>query len=178
LSFQPRTHREVEYPDSRAATIFAAGPGRPPSLVHNRIIGVDLMAADPQVHTLSATVITSSTVEPADPFAPVAAPVGRLSLGTEWLNAHAVRIIVAGEVDASNFSEFADYVFRRAANSRRLVLDLRGVEFFGTAGVNVVSMVNARCERAGVEWTLLANPTVTKVLRMCELRFKEPVGAA
>jgi anti-anti-sigma factor len=136
------------------------------------------MATATQAHTLSATVITSSTTEPTDPFAPVAAPVGRLLLSTEWLNAHAVRIVVAGDVDASNFTELADYVFRRAANCRRLVLDLRGVEFFGTAGVNVVSMVNARCTHANVEWTLLANPRVTKVLRVCEVHFKEPIGAA
>ena len=53
----------------------------------------------------------------------------RLSLSTEWITPGIVRITVTGEIDASNAAQLPDYVFRHAANSRRLVLNLEGVEF-------------------------------------------------
>ena len=52
-------------------------------------------------------------------------------LRTEWHSRTVVRISVTGEVDASNADRLAQYVFRYGANSRRLILDLTDVEFFG-----------------------------------------------
>ncbi|MCZ8382311.1 STAS domain-containing protein [Mycobacterium sp. CPCC 205372] len=87
---------------------------------------------------------------------------------TEELNPEAVRIAVAGDLDASNHDQFADYVWRRTADCRRLVLDLRGLEFFSTAGINAIAAIDGWCAEAGIEWTLLANPMVTRVLQICD----------
>ena len=99
-----------------------------------------------------------------------------LRLSTEWLNASVVRITVAGDVDASNAAEFGHYVFRHAANSRRLILDLQGVEFFGTAGFSTLRLIDSRCDHAGIHWTLLCNRTVSRVLQICDPRRTLPIS--
>lgn len=60
----------------------------------------------------------------------------RPSISTELLNTAVVRITVAGEAVASSLDELTQYVFRRAAHCRRLILDLQNVEFFSTGGVS------------------------------------------
>ena len=47
-------------------------------------------------------------------------------------------ITAHGELDAANAQEFVDYALRHAAHIDRLVLDLTGVEFFGTAGFSAL----------------------------------------
>ncbi|HZQ31730.1 MAG TPA: STAS domain-containing protein [Mycobacterium sp.] len=105
-------------------------------------------------------------------------PRPALTFATEWLNPSLVRITVAGDVDASNASRLADYVFRRAANCRRLILDLEGVAFFGTAGFTTLRTIDIRCERACVTWTLVSSPAVRRVLDICDPRHTLPVAAA
>jgi hypothetical protein len=51
-------------------------------------------------------------------------------------NTTAVGITVTGEAVASILDELTQYVFRRAAQCRRLILDLQNVEFFSTGGVS------------------------------------------
>ena len=67
-----------------------------------------------------------------------------LTLSTEWLNTTVVRISAAGDIDASNTSELFDYVLRRGANCRSLILDLRDVTFFGTAGFSALQTIFKR----------------------------------
>ncbi len=108
---------------------------------------------------------------------PVAAIGGdRLFASTEWLSPSEVRIAVAGDIDASNAEHLAAYVFGRAANCRRLTLDLGQVEFFGTAGFSVLHTIETRCAQASVSWTLLASGAVLRVLRLCDPERTLPVA--
>lgn len=110
--------------------------------------------------------------------APTTMPTTRLSFTTEWLSPTDVRIAVTGDIDASNADELATYVFRRGANSRRLILDLNGVDFLSTAGFSVLCTIHQRCTHANVEWTLLGNAMVLRVIAICDPHQTLPVNAA
>ncbi|ULE33983.1 STAS domain-containing protein [Mycobacterium sp. IDR2000157661] len=92
----------------------------------------------------------------------------RLAFATEWVDSYVVRITVAGDVDASNAQELREYVLRRAANCRSLVLDLNDVTFFSTAGFSMLRTIGVRCDRANVRWTLNCNPAVARVIEVCD----------
>jgi anti-anti-sigma factor len=102
----------------------------------------------------------------------------QLSLTTEWLSATVVKIIASGDVDAANARELTDYVFHRAANSRRFILDLQHVEFFGTAGYTALKKIESRCSLAEVVWTVIASRTVSRVLEVCDPRHTLPLATA
>ena len=103
---------------------------------------------------------------------------GHLALTTEWLSPSEVHIRVAGEVDASNAGQLADYVFHRAANCLRLTLDLQKVEFFGTAGFTTLRTIDIRCAHAQVMWELRPSRAVARTLDICDPRRSLPVVAA
>lgn len=92
----------------------------------------------------------------------------RLFLRTEWHSKTVVRISATGQVDASNIDRLARYVFRYGANSRRLILDLTGVEFFGVEGFSALNIIAERCTTAAVAWTLVPSPAVARILHICD----------
>ena len=112
------------------------------------------------------TTLTSPELCPAGPNAKTAGET--LLLRTEWHSRTVVRITVAGEVDASNIDRLASYVFRYGANSRRLILDLADVKFFGVECFSVLNTIGDRCTTAGVAWTLVPSHAVARVLRICD----------
>jgi anti-anti-sigma factor len=77
-------------------------------------------------------------------------------------------ITVRGELDASNAGQLADYVQRCATHSRTLILDLTGVEFFGTAGFSALHTINVRCAGADVRWAVVPSQAVSRLLRICD----------
>jgi anti-anti-sigma factor len=101
-----------------------------------------------------------------------------LRLSTEWLNASVVRISVHGEIDASNSEDVLEYVFRRGANCRTLILNLKDISFFATAGFSALQTLDTRCERAGVSWMLLPSRAVLRVLSVCDPQRSLPCGVA
>jgi anti-anti-sigma factor len=94
---------------------------------------------------------------------------------TEWLSPSEVRVTVHGDIDACNAQDLAEYVFQRAANCQRLILDMSGVEFFSTAGFARLRTIEVRCARANVEWTLISSKAVLRVLDICDPRSSLPV---
>ena len=77
--------------------------------------------------------------------------------------AAATAVITAhGELDAANAEEFVDYSLRHAAHIDRLVLDLSGVDFFGTAGFSALHTLNVRCAAEKIEWALAPSAAVTR----------------
>jgi anti-anti-sigma factor len=101
---------------------------------------------------------------------------GKLAFSTEWLNAAVVRISVRGEIDATNEAELRDYVFRRAANCKELILNLHEVSFFSTVGFSALLTIDASCTRAGVDWMVIPSATVSRVLDICDREFTIPCG--
>lgn len=99
-----------------------------------------------------------------------------LQLSAEWLNSTVVRISASGDIDASNAAELLDYVRRRAANCRSLILDLSDVTFFATAGFSALRTIDASSSRASVSWMLVDGPAVSRVLRICDPERALPRG--
>jgi anti-anti-sigma factor len=80
----------------------------------------------------------------------------------------AVVITADGELDAANALQLADYAQRCAAYAKSLILDLSGLEFFGTAGFSALHTINVRCVKADVHWTLVPSCAVSRLLRICD----------
>ncbi|MDA3638604.1 STAS domain-containing protein [Mycobacterium xenopi] len=88
----------------------------------------------------------------------------------------AVAVVAHGELDAANASQLADYVQQCAAFSKLVILDLRGVEFFGTAGFSTLHTINVRCARADVQWAVVPSRAVSRVLRICDPEHALPIA--
>jgi anti-anti-sigma factor len=99
-----------------------------------------------------------------------------LQLSAEWLNSTVVRISASGEIDASNTAEMLDYVLRRGANCRSLILDMSDITFFATAGFSALRTLDVRCSRARVSWMLVDGPAVSRVLSICDPERTLPRG--
>ncbi|MBO0677723.1 STAS domain-containing protein [Mycolicibacterium sp. S2-37] len=84
-------------------------------------------------------------------------------------------IAVRGDLDATNAHEFVDYALQHPGHA--LVLDLTGVEFFGTAAFSAIHTLNVRCAGSGVEWVLVPSWAVARLLRVCDPDATLPVAA-
>lgn len=101
---------------------------------------------------------------------------------TKWLAPSSAVLSVFGEIDAANCREFADYVFLHLPHVRELVLDLTGVEFFGTAAFSAVHTLGVRAAGEGIDWTVVPSHAVTRLLRIGDpgnaLPIEESVATA
>ncbi len=87
-------------------------------------------------------------------------------------------ITVDGELDAANADQLAAYVQHSAARGRRVVLDLRGLEFIGTAGFSALHRINVVCSAAQVRWAMAPSPAVSRLLRICDPDGTLPITTA
>jgi anti-anti-sigma factor len=85
----------------------------------------------------------------------------------EWGSSF-VAITAHGELDASNASQLADYVLRCAGQSKSVIVDLSGLEFFGTAGFSALHLINVRCAGANLRWAVVPSKAVSRLLRICD----------
>ena len=99
-----------------------------------------------------------------------------LQLLTEWLSATDVRIAVTGNVDMCTAHEFSDYVFRRAGNCKRLILDMTRVTFFDCAGFSALCNVDERCRMANVTWIVQPAHCVSRVVDICDPLSELPMS--
>jgi anti-anti-sigma factor len=83
-----------------------------------------------------------------------------------------------GELDASNSGQLADYVQRCVAHSKSLVVDLSGVEFFGTAGFSALHTINVRCAGTDVRWAVVPSQAVSRLLRICDPDKTLPIAGS
>jgi anti-anti-sigma regulatory factor len=51
---------------------------------------------------------------------------------------------------------------------RGLILDLRGLDFFGTDGFSALHRVSVCCARAGIAWAVVSGEAVSRVLRIVD----------
>lgn len=77
-------------------------------------------------------------------------------------------ITVDGELDAANTDQLVAYVQQSTRRSRRMVLDLRGLKFIGTAGFSALHRINVKCSAAQVSWAMAPSPAVARLLRVCD----------
>jgi anti-anti-sigma factor len=85
----------------------------------------------------------------------------------QWGPSAAV-VTAHGELDASNAAQMVDYVQRCTIYSKWLILDLSGLEFFGTAGFSALQMINVRCADARAHWAVVPSRAVSRLLRICD----------
>ena len=93
---------------------------------------------------------------------------GTANFASRWLHPSTAVVTVHGDLDASNTQEFAEYALRHTEHTNRLVLDLSGVDFFGTAGFSALHTVNVHCAGADVDWALVPSSGVRRLLRICD----------
>ncbi len=79
-----------------------------------------------------------------------------------------VTVTVEGEIDASNSRDLAGYVQRHIAGSRHVVIDLRLVDFLGTAGFAALHNINVICSGSDATWLLQAGRQVRRLLAICD----------
>ena len=102
-----------------------------------------------------------------------------MSVAQSWQQSHTAQfaaqwgasgsvITVAGELDAANSDQLAAYVQRNLRRSRRVILDLRGLEFIGTAGFSALHRINVACSGAQIHWAMVPSPVVSRLLRICD----------
>lgn len=77
-------------------------------------------------------------------------------------------VTVDGELDAANADQLAAYVRHVVARSRRVILDLRGLKFIGTAGFSALHRINVVCSGAQLDWAMAPSPAVARLLRICD----------
>jgi anti-anti-sigma factor len=82
--------------------------------------------------------------------------------------ASATVITADGELDAANADHLAAYVQRSVTRSKRVILDLRGLEFIGTAGFSALHRINVVCSRAHAHWAMAPSRAVSRLLRICD----------
>jgi anti-anti-sigma factor len=85
----------------------------------------------------------------------------------EWGPSFVV-VTAHGELDASNAYQLCEYVQRCAAHSQSVILNLSGLEFFGTAGFSVLHTINVRCAGANLRWAVVPSKAVSRLLRICD----------
>jgi len=112
---------------------------------------------------------TTSHAQPASQeslIEPAAAHAAHFA--TRWLQPDTAVITAYGEIDAANSQEFVDYALRHGDRISRLVLDMSGVEFFGTSGFSALHTLNVRCAGEAIEWASVPSAAVTRLLRICD----------
>lgn len=93
---------------------------------------------------------------------------GRATFCASHRQGATVHVTVDGEVDATNSRALAAYVEGQIAGTRRLLIDLRLVDFFGTAGFAALHYINVICARNGLDWQLHCGRQVRRLLAICD----------
>ena len=87
-------------------------------------------------------------------------------------------ITAHGELDAANANQLTLFVERCVRESRRVIVDLRGLEFFGTAGFSALHRINVVCSGAGVPWVLVSGRAADRVLQICDPDGTLPIATS
>jgi anti-anti-sigma factor len=126
---------------------------------------------------------TNTHTQPASPESLIEpANSNAAHFATRWLPPNTAVVTAHGEIDAANSQSLVDYALRHEARINHLVLDLSGVEFFGTSGFSALHTLNVRCAGESIAWAAVPSAAVTRLLRICDpdsaLPFNDAVDAA
>ena len=73
-------------------------------------------------------------------------------------------VTVGGSVSAENLDKLTAYVKRFIMDEKPFVLDLSAVDSIAAQADQLLDAVGEACEKAGVEWAMVAGDVVTEVL--------------
>lgn len=117
------------------------------------------------------TAATASSLRP-----PPSAPHRPAELTSSQVGSSIVLVAAEGEIDACNARTLATHIESILDAKRRLIVDLRGVTFFGTPGFSTLHYVNVTCSRRDMNWVLIPGAEATRVLRICDPEHALPVA--
>ncbi|NLU83103.1 STAS domain-containing protein [Rhodococcus sp. HNM0569] len=72
---------------------------------------------------------------------------------------------VRGEIDLCTAQDLRDFVCARVDGARDIVLDLSSVQFFGTAGLPVLTALEVAVREAGRRWALVSSRPADRMFR-------------
>jgi anti-anti-sigma factor len=102
-------------------------------------------------------------------------PLARLAI--RRLKSSVAVVSAHGDIDASNAGTLAEYTLGHVTGCRGLILDLRGLDFFGAKGFSALHKVSDGCARAGIGWALVPGAAVSRVLRICDPQGTLPAAS-
>ena len=115
--------------------------------------------------TLSPSV---TAIHPAQGAVQASQDCGRARLALCYPTPTCVLIAVTGEIDATNRQLFGGFVESHIRKSHQLILDLSEVAFFGSQGFTALYYVSAHCARRDVDWALIGNRGVRRIVGICD----------
>jgi anti-anti-sigma factor len=95
---------------------------------------------------------------------------GALCVRSERLDPSTLLVDASGELDAANARQLVDHVAAIDGSHSALIVDLRGLTFFGTEGLWAVNRIIATSAKRRATPVLVAGPEVTRLLRICDPR--------
>jgi len=87
-------------------------------------------------------------------------------LASRRLRSSVTVISAHGHIDASNAGTLTEHTLGHLMRCRGLILDLHGLDFFGTDGFSALHRVSVCCARAGLGWAVVSGEAVSRVLRI------------
>jgi len=100
---------------------------------------------------------------------------GRAIFTAQNLTDSRVLVEVRGDVDATNRHALGRFIQHHTRVSKQLLLDLSGVDFFGSQGFTSLYYVSTHCVRRDVDWMVVGSRTVLRILRICDPDGELPV---
>jgi anti-anti-sigma factor len=100
---------------------------------------------------------------------------GRAVFEVHHLSPQRLRVSVAGEVDATNREALGHFIGFCTRGSQQLIVDLSRVDFFGSQGFTALHYVSVQCARGEVDWVIVDNRVVQRILRICDSAGDLPV---
>jgi anti-anti-sigma factor len=127
-----------------------------------------------------------TAIAPTEPCLPVALPhtgfpsqpwVGLTARFSGRLLRSSVAVISAdGDIDASNADALIEYTLGHMTGYRGLVLDLRGLDFFGAEGFSALLRISVNCARVGTGWAVVPGTAASRTLRICDQQDSLPLA--
>jgi anti-anti-sigma factor len=75
-------------------------------------------------------------------------------------------ISARGHIDASNADTLTEYTLGHLTGCHGLIIDLSGLDFFGTEGFSALHRVSVCCAHPGIAWAVVPSAAVSRVLRI------------
>jgi anti-anti-sigma factor len=95
--------------------------------------------------------------------------VGRTArLASRRLKSSLAVISAYGDIDATSAGALTEYTLGHVKGCRGLILDLRGLDFFGTEGFSALHRISVGCAHAGKAWVVVPGAAVSRLLRICD----------
>ena len=121
-------------------------------------------------------IVSRSSVLPHDALFATAEKRQFTRLDTRWTKTSVAIVSAHGDIDVTNACTLTDYSVAHATRCRGLILDLTGLEFFGTEGFLALHRISVCCARAAKGWALVPGAAVSRLLRICDPHDSLPVA--